>query len=189
MPQDVENIFRESGALLEGHFLLSSGQHSPAYWEKFRILQYPHYTEMLCRRIAEHFRSLSLDLVAGPTVGGIILAYEVARQLGLRGIFAEREDTRRAFRRGFNVAPGERVLVVDDVLTTGGSIKEVIEAVRELGGVLVGIGVLVDRSTSGMNFGAPLFSCHKVQVPTYQPSSCPLCAKGIPLIKPGSTPL
>ncbi|MFC1962831.1 orotate phosphoribosyltransferase [Chloroflexota bacterium] len=188
MPQDVESIFRESGALMEGHFLLSSGQHSPAYWEKFRILQYPYYTEKLCRRIVERFRGEKPELVAGPTVGGIILAYEVAHQLGLRGIFAEREDAKRAFRRGFSIAPGERVLVVDDVLTTGGSVKEVIEAVKDLRGLVVGVGVLIDRSNGEVNFGVPLFSCHKVHVPTYSASSCPLCAVGVPLIKPGSTP-
>jgi orotate phosphoribosyltransferase len=188
MPEDVESIFRQSGALMEGHFLLTSGQHSPAYWEKFRILQHPRYTEMLCKKIAQHFKGERLDLVAGPTVGGIILAYEVARQLGVRAVFAEREETRRVFRRGQNISPGERVLVVDDVLTTGGSIKEVIEAIKETGGVVAGIGLLVDRTMAVVDFGVPLFSCYRSQIPTYPASGCPLCAKGNPLVKPGSSP-
>ena len=188
MPQDVENIFHQSGALMEGHFLLTSGQHSPAYWEKFRILQHPRYTEMLCRKIAHHFKGERLDLVAGPTVGGIILSYEVARQLGVRAVFAEREETRRVFRRGQDIRPGERVLVVDDVLTTGGSVKEMLDAVKSLGGVVVGVGVLVDRTVAVVDFGVPLFSCYRAQIPTYPASGCPLCAKGIPLVKPGSSP-
>jgi orotate phosphoribosyltransferase len=123
---DAERIFREAGAVIEGHFLLTSGLHSPVYWEKFRVLEQPRYTERLCRMIAKHFHDQNVQLVAGPTTGGVIISYEVARQLGLRSIFAEREGTTRVFRRGFEITPGERVLVVDDILTTGGSIREVI---------------------------------------------------------------
>lgn len=185
MSDEVIRIFRDAGAILEGHFLLTSGLHSPVYWEKFRVLQYPHHTEKLCRFIAEHFRKDNIQVVAGPTTGGIILAFEVARQLGVKGIFAEKEGGTRIFRRGFTISPGERVLVVDDILTTGGSIAEVIEAVKRLDGNVVGIGVLVDRSEQGKDFGVPLFSCLRVTTVTYKPGECPLCASGIPLVRLG----
>ena len=183
---DAERIFREAGAIMEGHFLLTSGLHSPVYWEKFRVLEQPRHTERLCRMIAKHFQNQNVQLVAGPTTGGVIISYEVAKQLGLRSIFAEREGATRVFRRGFEITPGERVLVVDDILTTGGSVREVIGEVKRKGGQLVGIGVLVDRSDEAADFGAPLFSCYKTSVPTYRPEECPLCRKGIPVLKPGS---
>ncbi len=173
--------------MLKGHFQLTSGLHSPVYWEKFRILQYPNYTEALCRQIADYFRPQQVQVVAGPTTGGIILAFEVARQLGVRGVFAEKEGERRAFRRGFTISPGERVLIVDDVLTTGKSIREVIDAVNDCGGTIIGIGVLIDRSEKAQDFGLPLFSCHRAITQTYEPENCPLCAAGIPLVKPGSS--
>jgi len=182
----VEEIFEKSGAILKGHFLLVSGLHSPVYWEKFRVLQSPTYTEQLCRLIANHFRKQKIQVVAGPTTGGIILAFEVARQLGVRGIFAEKEgEKERAFRRGFSINPGERVLIVDDILTTGSSIHQVMAAVERHGGTIVGIGVLVDRSEQKVEFGVSLFSCHRAETPTYQPQDCPLCAAKIPLVRPG----
>ena len=184
--KNVEDIFRKSGAVLEGHFLLTSGLHSPIYWEKFQVLQFPNYTQELCRMIADHFRKQNIQVVAGPTTGGIILAFEVAKQLGVRGIFAEKEDTGgRAFRRGFKIDPGERVLIVDDILTTGSSIREIVTAVNKLEGKLVGIGVLVDRSERPIDFGVPLFSCLRSITVTYKPESCPLCAAKVPLVKPG----
>jgi len=149
-------------------------------------LQFPSYTEQLCRLIADHFRKQEIQVVAGPTTGGIILAFEVARQLGVRGIFAEKErEKERAFRRGFNINPGERVLIVDDILTTGSSIREVMAAVEKLKGVIIGIGVLVDRSEQKVDFGVPLFSCHRAETITYSPEDCPLCAAKIPLVRPG----
>jgi orotate phosphoribosyltransferase len=182
----VEEIFKKSGAVLEGHFLLTSGRHSPVYWEKFKVLQFPDYTQQLCKMIADHFRQQKIQLVAGPTTGGIILAFEVARQLGVRGIFAEKAGTEeRAFRRGFTVNPSERVLIVDDILTTGSSIREVMAAVKGLGGIVVGIGVLVDRSEQKIDFGVPLFSCLRSETITYSPEDCPLCAAKIPLVRPG----
>jgi orotate phosphoribosyltransferase len=187
LADNAETIFQEAGALLKGHFQLTSGRHSPLYWEKFRVLQYPPYTERLSHLIFERFKEQRVQVVAGPTTGGIILAFEVARQLGVRGIFAEKEGTKRAFRRGFNINPGERVLVVDDILTTGGSIREVITAVQELGGVVIGVGVLVDRSEQPADFGVPLFSCLRSQVETYEARDCPLCAARLPLVKPGSS--
>jgi len=187
LTEDIEKIFEKSGALLKGHFLLTSGLHSPIYWEKFRVLQFPHYTGQLCGMIADHFRGEEIQVVAGPTTGGIILSYEVARQLGVRSVFAEKEGEERAFRRGFSIDAGERVLIVDDILTTGGSIREVIAAVTRLGGKIIGIGVLVDRSERNQEFGVPLFSCHHAITTTYQPEDCPLCAARIPLVKPGSS--
>lgn len=190
MSQEVLQIFRDAGAILEGHFLLTSGRHSGTYLEKFQVLQYPTYTERLCRLIAEHFRESGIDLVAGPTTGGIILSYEVARQLGsrasgapVRGIFAESDGAGRSFQRSFRVEPGERVLVVDDILTTGGSIRQVIEAVRESGGVPVGVGVLVDRTGGRADFGLPLFACTELDIAAYDASECPLCRQGTPLTK------
>jgi len=186
--KNVEQIFQKSGAIRNGHFLLASGLHSPVYWEKFQVLQYPNYTEPLCRMIATHFQKQGVQVVAGPTTGGIILAYEVARQLGVRGIFAEKEGNTRAFRRGFGISSGERVLIVDDILTTGSSIVEVMAAVTRQGGIIIGIGVLVDRSEQqGIEFGAPLFSCLRSITTVYPPSDCPLCAAQIPLVKPGSS--
>jgi len=185
---NTEEIFVKSGAIRKGHFLLSSGLHSPVYWEKFQVLQYPAYTEELCRMIAGRFRNERIEVVAGPTTGGVILAYEVARQLGVRGIFAEKTVAGdRAFRRGFSIAMGERVLIVDDIMTTGGSIFETIAAVKKLGGNILGIGILVDRSEKKIDFGVPFFACHRADEITYKSQTCPLCAGGIPLVKPGGS--
>lgn len=188
MADNVEELFIKSGAVLQGHFQLASGLHSPVYWEKFQVLQYPQYTERLCRLIADHFRNRDVQTVAGPTTGGIILAYEVARQLGVRGIFAEKgENNGREFRRGFKIAPGERILIVDDVFTRGGSLRDTIEAVNKLRGEIVGIGVLIDRSPEKIDFGLPFYACHRAEVITYKPGECPLCTQGLPLVKPGSS--
>lgn len=182
----AEEIFRKADAVLEGHFLLTSGLHSPVYWEKFHVLQHPEYVVQLCGLIADHYHKDGVEIVAGPTTGGVILAFEVAKQLGTRSIFAEKIDSGgRAFKRGFTIKPGERVLIVDDILTTGESVRQVITAVNKLGGKIVGIGVLVDRTEHGIDFGVPLFSCHRSPTVTYKPEECPLCAKGVPLIKPG----
>jgi orotate phosphoribosyltransferase len=183
---DVLEIFKTAGAIKEGHFLLASGLHSPVYWEKFRILQYPHLTEQLCRLIAQHFRGRKVDVVAGPTTGGIILAFETARQLGVRSIFAEKEGGIRVFRRDFEITAGHRVLIVDDILTTGSSVRETLNAVERLGGIVIGIGVLVDRSEDALDFNPPLFSCLRVPTTAYLPQECPLCAAHIPLAKPGA---
>jgi orotate phosphoribosyltransferase len=189
MPSTAEQLFEESGAVLKGHFLLTSGLHSPVYWEKFQVLQYPQYTQELCRLIADHFRDWNIQVVAGPTTGGIILSYEVARLLGLRGIFAEKKEgsPERVFRRGFAIRPGERVLLVDDILTTGGSVRETIAAINQLQGKLVGVAVMVDRSTGPIDFGVPLFSCLRTAAVTYKPEECPLCAARVPLVKRGGS--
>lgn len=188
MSDETMKIFETAGAVKEGHFLLTSGLHSPIYWEKFRILQYPNYTEQLCQLIAQHFKNLGLkvEVVAGPTTGGIIVAFETARQMGVKGIFAEKEEGVRVFRRDFNIAPDERVLIVDDILTTGSSIRGTMSAVRKLGGVVIGVGVLVNRSAGEIDFGVPLFSCVRSSAVVYRADECPLCAAHIPLIRPGT---
>jgi orotate phosphoribosyltransferase len=187
----VEDIFSRAGAYLEGHFLLSSGLHSPFYLEKFQILQWPQETERLCAAIVESARGLDVQTVAGPTTGGIILAHEVARQLGVRAVYAERtaDGRGREFRRGFRLNQGERVLVVDDIMSTGGSVHETIDAVRAAGAEVVGVGVLVDRSSGQARFdGLPVIALWDVSIPTYAPEACPQCAQGVPLVKPGTTP-
>ncbi len=187
---EVERIFRDAGAFREGHFLLSSGKHSPMYLEKFWVLQWPSQTSRLCAAIAERARALGVATVAGPTTGGIILAHEVARQLGVRAVYAEREEGRpgRVFRRGFQLASGERVLVVDDIMTTGGSVQETIDAVRASGGQAVGAAVLVDRSGGRAALGVPLHALWSLDVPAYAVADCPQCARGVALTKPGTTP-
>lgn len=180
---EAERLLREAGALLEGHFQLTSGKHSGLYIEKFRLLERPQQTEALCRMIAEWARPLAPQLVAGPTTGGIIISYEVARLLGVRGIFAESVDSQggRVFQRGFSIAPGERTLVVDDVLTTGGSVRDVIATVQARSGLVAGVAVLIDRTGGRIDFGVPFFACLTLDLPSYEPAECPLCAKGVPI--------
>lgn len=185
---NAEEMFRKSGAVLDGHFILTSGRHSPVYWEKFKVMQYPQYVQQLCGMIADHYRRQPIDLVAGPTTAGIILAFEVARQLGVRAIYAEKADNKTfAFKRGAAISPGDKVLVVDDIFTTGGSVKEVIASVKERHGSVVGIGVLVDRSEEKYDFGVPLYACHRAEAVSYTADKCPLCAAKIPLVKPGGS--
>lgn len=183
LPREAEELLQKAGALLEGHFQLASGKHSERYVEKFRLLERPPQTETLCRMIAHWARPLQPQLVAAPTTGGIIISYEVARLLGVRGIFAERGDgkTGRVFDRGFTVAPAERTLVVDDVLTTGGSIRDVLDAVRQAGGETIAVAVLIDRTGGQVDFGVPFFACLTLDVPAYDAAACPLCAQNIPL--------
>jgi orotate phosphoribosyltransferase len=179
---EAERLLRDARALLDGHFQLASGRHSAVYAEKFRLLEQPSQTEALCRMIAEWAKPLRPQLVAGPTTGGIIISYEVARLLGVRGIFAEEASGGgREFRRGFTIAQGERTLVVDDVLTTGGSVREVLDAVGALGGDVAGVAVLIDRTAGKARFDAPFFACLTLDLETYEPAECPLCADKIPL--------
>lgn len=171
-------IFRSAGAFLEGHFTYTSGRHGNRYLEKFRIFERAEHTEPLCRMIAANFSGSGADLVAGPTTGGIIMAYEVGRLLGLPGIFCEKEDGRRTFRRGFTITPGQRVLVVDDIVTTGGSLLETFAAVEALGGIVAGVGVLADRSGGRVSIPHPYLACLQVEFDTWAPEECPLCAAG-----------
>lgn len=180
----LEEQLQSRGAVLRGHFQFASGRHGDTYVEKFRILQWPDLTGEMCGQIAEHFRGKP-TVVAGPTTGGIIMAYETARHLGLPSIIAERKDGsehEREFRRGFQVGAGDKVLVVDDVLTTGGSIREVISAVQERGAEIVGVGVLVDRAGGTVDFGVPFFACLSLSMASYPPSDCQLCKDGVPLV-------
>lgn len=188
-PHEVERIFREAGAFREGHFILASGKHSSRYLEKFQVLQWPVRTAALCADIAQWARSLAPRTIAGPTTGGIILAHEVARQMELRAVYAERTESGRGreFRRGFELDSGERVLVVDDIMTTGGSVQETIDAVRGAGARVVGAAVLVDRSGGAATPGVPLHALWTVDIPTCVPADCPQCAAGVPLTKPGTT--
>ncbi|MDZ7260669.1 MAG: orotate phosphoribosyltransferase [candidate division KSB1 bacterium] len=185
----VLNIFQETGALLRGHFLLTSGLHSPQYFQCARVLQFPRYTEQLCREIADHFRAQKVEVVVAPAIGGIIVAQEVARLMDARAIFAEREHGVMTLRRGFELNKAEKTLVVEDVITTGGSTQEVINLVHQAGANLVGVGVLVDRSGGKVTFGVEKFSVLQLEVITYQPDACPLCAQALPLVKPGSREL
>ncbi len=178
--------FRETGAYLTGHFKLSSGRHSGVYLEKFAVLQHPEYLTRLCGAIAEEFAGAGVETVVGPLTGGAILAYDVARQLGVRFLFPERVEGRMAWRRGFALRPGERVLVVEDVVTTGGSAGEVLALLAEGGAEVVGLAALVDRSGGAASFGVPYKPLWRVKAESWAPEECPLCAAGEPLTQRGS---
>ncbi|MCU0643185.1 MAG: orotate phosphoribosyltransferase [bacterium] len=184
--EDVLKLFKETGALLEGHFLLTSGLHSPQYFQCAKVLQYPQHAQKLCWEIAYNYMSEKVNVVVGPALGGIIVAQEIARLINARAIFSERENGKMTLRRGFEIKPNERVLVVEDVVTTGGSINEVIGLAKEAGAQLVGVGFLVDRSQDRIKFDMPKFSVIQMDVVTYQPDDCPICKKNVPLVKPGS---
>ncbi len=184
--KEVLKVLKETGAFLEGHFLLSSGLHTGLYLQCAVSLQYPRHAGELSRTLAERFSEEAPEVVVGPALGGVVLAQEVGRALGVRAIFSEREGGLMRLRRGFKIKEGERVLIVEDVVTTGGSVKEVIGLVREDGGVLVGVGSLVDRSGGKIDFGAKSESLLAVKFETYDAGSCPYCASGLPLTKPGS---
>ncbi|MGI6469486.1 MAG: orotate phosphoribosyltransferase [Syntrophomonadaceae bacterium] len=180
-------IFTQAGALLEGHFRLTSGRHSNQYMQCAQVLKYPAFTEELARHLAEVFKDDGVEVVIGPAMGGIVVAYEVARQLGVTGMFTERENGQMALRRGFSIEPGQRVLVVEDVVTTGGSVKEVMEVVEQLGGQVAGVGVLVDRSNGAVDFGVKQAAVLSLDINSWEAEACPLCREGkLPLVKPGS---
>lgn len=177
-------LLKETGVMLEGHFLLTSGRHSDRYMQCAKLFQYPDISEEFSKELAGKFEGAGL--VAGPAIGGIILAYEVARQLKVSNIFAERENGVMTLRRGFSVSKGAKVLVVEDVVTTGGSVREVIDLVRSLGGEVIGVGSIVDRSDGKVDFGVPFHAVVSMEVKSYTPEECPLCLAGIPAVKPGS---
>ena len=183
---DLLNIFRKTEALLEGHFLLTSGRHSNQYFQCAKVLQYPEYNTQICQKIVDHFRSFEIDVVIAPAIGGIVVGQEVARQLNKKFIFAEREQMTLTLRRGFSLAESEKVLVCEDVVTTGGSVFEVIEIVKSFNASVVGVGFIVDRSNGKVKFGYPQFSTLQVNALSFPPDECELCKKGIPLVKPGS---
>ncbi|NWF90594.1 MAG: orotate phosphoribosyltransferase [Ignavibacteriaceae bacterium] len=184
--QELLTIFRKTEALLEGHFRLTSGRHSNQYFQCAKVLQYTNYNTQICETIVSHFKNIPIDTVIAPALGGIIVGQEVARQLNKKFIFAEREQSALTLRRGFTLAANERVLVCEDVVTTGGSVFEVIEIVKSFGAIVCGVGFIVDRSNGKVNFGYPQFSALKVNAVSFLPEECELCKNGIPIIKPGS---
>lgn len=185
--EEAVKIFTDSGALMEGHFVLASGRHSDRYMQCAQVLQYPGYTEDLARHLADKFRDDRVEVVVGPATGGIIVAYEVARQLGVPAIFTERLEGEMALRRGFMIEAGQRVLVVEDVVTTGGSVHEVMKVMNTFGGKVVGVGVLVDRSNGKVNFGVKQEAVLTLDIESWEASSCPMCREGkLPPVKPGS---
>jgi len=179
-------LFRDTEALLDGHFQLTSGLHSSQYFQCAKVLQYPPHAETLCRLAPQYFSQQKIDLVIAPAVGGIIVAHEVGRLLQTRVLFAERQDGKMSLRRGFQIAAGEKVLVCEDVVTTGGSVQEVITVVREAGGEVAGVFCIVDRSNGKANFGVPLVSTLQLAPETFPSEQCPLCAAGSQAEKPGS---
>lgn len=185
---DLGTLLEESGAILRGHFLLSSGRHSAVYFEKFRVLERADVLSALCHEIAQHFADSGIELVAGPTTGGIIIAFEVARQLGTPALYVEREDNQRVLRRGAQVKPGTRTLVVDDVLTTGLSVSETKTLLEHHGAEVVGVGVLIDRSGGAVDFGVPLHAAHRVEAESYASDEVPAWLNEIPITKPGTRP-
>lgn len=183
----IESLLAEGGVVKEGHFLLTSGLHSQYYFEKFRLLERPELLTPFCEELSQSLENLEFDGVCGPTTGGIIIAYEVARLLGKRCLFAEKTENGRDFLRGQQIREDESFVVVDDVLTTGGSIRVSIEALKRRGGRTVAVGVLIDRSEKSPDFesSVPLYSVYKHPVTNYSPTECPLCEKGVSLSRPG----
>ena len=189
MTQPVSAVieqFRQVGALLEGHFRLTSGLHSPGYLQCALVLQHPRQAEACGVALAERLRHLGARTVLSPALGGIVIGQEVGRALGIRAIFAERVDGALTLRRGFSLEPDETVVVVEDVVTTGGSTRETIEVARTAGARVVGAGAIIDRSGGKQRLDVPFHSLAELSLPTYQPDSCPLCLAGQPVVKPGS---
>lgn len=188
---EVLATFAESGALLEGHFLLSSGLHSPKYLQCALVLQHPALAERLSTELAHRLAEMAhgrIDVVVAPALGGVIVGYEVARALGVRALFTERQDGLMTLRRGFSIEPDERCVVVEDVITTGGSTREVMNVIKSLGGEVAAVGSLIDRSGGSVDLGVPRRSLAVLEVPTWSQPECPLCASGSVAIKPGSRP-
>lgn len=187
--EQVLQLLRATGAVLEGHFVLTSGQHSGGYVQCAQVLQYPQHAEALGRWLADRLRGTAVDVVISPAVGGIVIGQEVARALGVRAIFGEREGGVMTLRRGFEVTAGERVLVVEDVTTTGGSVREVMQVAQERQGQIVGVGAILNRSAASLDLGVPLHVLATLQMQNYQPEACLLCQQGSQPVKPGSRQL
>ena len=190
-PEDgVLSVFRSTGAYLSGHFRLTSGLHSPEYLQCARVLQYPDHAATMGGKLAAALQAAAgpqkIQVVASPAIGGLIIGHEVARALGARFIFAERETGKMTLRRGFEVAPGEKAVVVEDVITTGGSTREVIDTLHERGADVLAAGSIIDRSGGKADLGIPRVALEILSVVSYSPEDCPLCAQGIPVVKPGS---
>jgi len=179
-------LLKKTGALLEGHFLLSSGKHSSRYVQCARLFEDPRVGDVVGKLLADKLRKYEVDIVVGPAMGGVILAYVVARELGVYAMFAERENGKMSLRRGFQILPDQKVAVVEDVVTTGRSVKEVMELVKEMGAHVVCVGSVVDRSAGRVNFATPYEYLVQLDLPVYEPHECPLCAEALPIVKPGS---
>lgn len=184
--EEVLQMLKDKNAYLEGHFRLSSGRHAGKYMQCAKIMQYPEDFGKLCAELASYFKDENITLVAGPAVGAVIFSYEMGRALGVKTIFAEREDGVMTFRRGFEVSPEDRVLVVEDVITTGGSCKEVIKAVQEKGATVVSAASIVDRSAGKVDMGVPFKALLSMEIESFTEDECPLCKQGMPIVKPGS---
>ena len=182
--EEILNVFEDCGALLRGHFVLTSGRHSPKFLQAALVLQHPDNAKLLAEELAARFVSERIDLVVGPAVGGIILAHEVARALGVSGCYSEKERDSMVIRRGFTVPPGTGVVVVEDVVTTGGSVRKTVEHLRERGAQVYGIGALVDRSGGAAEFDVPFHALAELAIDTYDPTDCPLCRSDIPIVEP-----
>jgi orotate phosphoribosyltransferase len=187
--EQVLQLLRATGAVLEGHFLLTSGLHSGGYVQSAKALQYPQHAETLGGWMADSFHGTAVDVVISPAVGGIVIGQEVARALRVRAIFGEREGGVMTLRRGFEVAAGERVLLVEDVTTTGGSVREIMQVAQERQGRIVGVGAILNRSAGQIDLGVPLHALALLQIQNYQPDTCPLCQQGSQPVKPGSRQL
>jgi orotate phosphoribosyltransferase len=187
---DLLDLFRKSGALLDGHFRLSSGLHSPGYLQCALVLQDPASAEALGRAIGDRTREWRPTVVLSPALGGVVIGHEVGRALGIRAMFAERQDAQLTLRRGFLLSESDRVLVIEDVVTTGKSTRETMQVARAAGARVVGAASVVDRSgEAGANLDVPFISLLEIALPTYEPDRCPLCAQGLPVVKPGSRPV
>lgn len=184
--KEALEALKSVAAIKEGHFRFTSGLHSEKYIQCAMVLKEPELAAKICGAIADHFRQDKPDIVIGPALGGIIVAYEVARALGVPGIWTERENGKMMLRRNFEIKPGQRVLVVEDVITTGGSSQEVVDLAQEMGGQVVGVGAIVDRSNGKAKLSVPFFSLLQIQMNNYDPNDCPLCKQGVPLYQPGS---
>ena len=183
---EILEIFKKTESLFEGHFLLTSGRHSDKYFQCAKVLQYPEHIEQLCSIIADHFKNHEIDTVISPAIGGLVVGQEVARQLNKKFIYAERENKNLTLRRGFSLSEGEKVLICEDVVTTGGSVFEVINIVKNNNAKVAGVGFIVDRSNGKVDFGFPQISTLKMEVVSYLPEECPLCKDGLEIVKPGS---
>ncbi len=184
--EPFEDLLRRTKAVLEGHFVLSSGLHSSHYIQCARTLQHPKHAEALGGCLADRFQDYAVDAVISPALGGLIIGHETGRALGARAIFGERDNGAMTLRRGFGLQPGERVVIIEDVITTGGSVRGLIRLVEDLEGIVVGVGAILDRSGGQVDLGVPLNALLTMQVPTYQPEACPLCQQGSSPVKPGS---
>ena len=183
---EIIEILEKTNSLKTGHFLLSSGLHSDKYVQCALVLSYPWEAEKLCKALAQKLEGIDIEIVVGPALGGIVIAYELARALNVPGIFAERTEGEMALRRGFEIKPGQKVLVVEDVVTTGGSAKEVIKLIKEMGGEVAAVSSLIDRSGGKADFGAPFKALLELDIPAYKPEDCPMCKDGSSAEKPGS---